>query len=259
MRLQKATLILATLLLIILGYIFIVIINNEEEDNLPTIREAYTSNGFNMSKLLNGLSESEALQKFPYKEYLQNADYHDYKSISKDLNFIDSVYGKSNFTGQQILSMALTDSLKKRLEPLLIECNFERIDSLLHWIEGFRYYAQVNNETELLYSSIYRYWMSELSNKLSHFSENNLNERYNFKFRYLTTKLKCAKYSVATKHTLVEKFIFNLFSKNWAHLINATWNQASLILKALLFLITAITLLSYIITLKWLLKKIKIK
>ena len=99
--------------------------------------------------------------------------------------------------------------------------------------------------------------MKKITEKLVSISNENSNIVNNFKFRYLITKCNEVKYFASISNNSISKFIQNLLNSNWTHLFRQTWNQASKLQLAFLFFMGVITIISYALLIKSIIKRIK--
>lgn len=216
---------------------------------LPAQKYDRPSNIFNLKSTLIGINKDSLSILFPYNSYLESSNFQDAKSIQKDLLFLDSLVGdKMEVRG--IISVALTDSLYKHSFSSADNSNLDSLNYKLQWAEKFKFYgdADTMSENQLLFQSIYDFWLGKISKNLSEYSENNTKAKFNFQFRYLTAKCNEKRYNVSVKVSSVEKVIQNILGNNWAHLFEASWNQASLLQKIIIAILIVATLICYVIT-----------
>jgi hypothetical protein len=205
------------------------IVSPDRNSYLPNQRRI-EPNKFNLDLHLNGkIDKSEPITSFPYKTYLDSADYFNLSSIKTDLAVIDKYYPSDSSISRQIISEALTNKYTGKTEINFQTYNPDSLLLMLQWAERFKYYseASININDSLLFSSIHSYWLSFLSNKLSAYSKQNSKINHQFKFEYLAARLQEQNFPVPTTKTKVEKVTANLINSDWGHLLNASYNQAS--------------------------------
>jgi len=202
-----------------------------------------------------GINKDSYKTQFPYSLYLNSSNYQEVKTLQKDLVALDSLIQDKWIVREFILNV-LTDSLNNRIFKVSAKANLDSLNSILQWAEKFKYYGEADPiyENQILFNSIHSYWLEKISKHLSEYSEKNENAKFNFQFRYLTAKCNEKRYNVSVKVSSVEKVIQNVLENKWAHLFEASWNQASLNQKILIFMLLFITLVSYVLTIKYLLK-----
>ena len=132
----------------------------------------------------------------------------------------------------------------------------DSLSKLMMNVEGFKYYARMPGPNQDLYSGLYQYWMSEISNRLDKYAQTNPDLKYNFKFRYLRAKCTENKYIPAPKITEFEKVVNNIADSKYSYLYRRIWST-TLINKFFLFIIFISTGLAYIVSFFQIIKKIK--
>jgi len=221
---------------------------------LPTEKPSSNENGYDLHSAIKGVNKDSITSQFPYEEYLKSVNYQEAKSIQKDLLILDSLVG-DKMVVRGLISAVLTDSLYNRNFSKVDNANLDSLNYRLQWAEKFKFYGEADplSENQLLFQSIYDFWLSKISKKLSEYSENNEKAKFNFQYRYLTAKCNEKRYNVSVKVSSLEKVIQNTLGSNWAHLFEASWNQASVLQKIIVAFLFLTTLLFYIVTIKHLL------
>jgi hypothetical protein len=254
---KLAFFLLSTCLVILLGLVLPSLIDDKQE-LLPAEKNNFVENRFDFHDALKGVSSNSAKSTFPYTQYIKSTNYHDAKNIQSDLKILDSLLGDKMLV-REIVSIALTDSLYYRDFSTIEKLNLDSLNYTLQWAEKFKHYgeADASSENQLLFQSIYDFWMSKIAKNLSEYSEYNSGAKFNFQFRYLTAKCNEKRYNVSVKVTSLEKVIQNLLGNKWAHLFEASWNQASLLQKVICGFMIVFTIVTYVFTLKGLFKSKK--
>lgn len=242
--------ILLAILITIIGLIAPSIVDDKPV-LLPTEKTSSSESSFDLHSALRGVNKDSITTQFPYREYLKSVNFQDAKSIQKDLLVLDSLVG-DKMVVRGLISVALTDSLYNQSSTEAGNSNLDSLNYKLQWAEKFKFYGEADtiNENQLLFQSIYDYWLSKISKNLSEYSENNTKAKYNFQYRYLTAKCNEKRYNVSIKVSSLEKVIQNILGNNWAHLFEASWNQASLLQKIIIAILLVATLICYVITFK---------
>ena len=259
MKLNKLSIILAVILITILSFIAYQIIRVDNDNYMPSYRPIDRTDTFNLRLHINSIPADRVLNYFPYKMYLNYANFNNVQIIKRDINILNSKFPTTLMDNQAVLSMALTDSLKVRIFKKYELYDSEALIYLLQWAERFKFYGEVDIENELLFNSIYDYWKSFICNKLSTYSSQNSKIKFDFKFRYLTAKCSQLKGSVSPKITPTEKVIYNILDNKWSHLLNASFYQSSFLQKLLISIIIIFTTFSWFITIFLFINKIKKK
>jgi len=218
---------------------------------LPTEKSSSTENGYDLHSAIKGVNKDSITSLFPYEDYLKSVNYQEAKTIQKDLVILDSLVG-DKMVVRGLISAVLTDSLYNRNFTEVDNVNLDSLNYRLQWAEKFKFYSEADpsSENQLLFQSIYDFWLNKISRILSEYSENNVNAKFNFEFRYLTAKCNEKRYNVSVKVSPLEKVIQNILGNSWAHLFEASWNQASLMQKIIIAILIIATIVCYVITFK---------
>lgn len=235
------------LLTIILAFIVSLIVRTNTSDDIPQQREYDNNSSFNLAKYfsLHPVVQGGLIDHFPYAAYLDSANFRSIKTISNDLQILDSVNAFDKRENQKTISRLLTTELGLRSTAYFNTYCPDSLLVLIQWAEKFQTYAEQDSDNKLLYHSIYHYWMDSIGHCLQKFLEEKPSRKYDFKFRYLRTRCKEQRISMGTKVTSTEKGINNLIYGKWGHFINASWNQTSLLQKIVFLLIVSFTLYGY--------------
>jgi len=203
----------------------------------------------------DGINKDSYKTQFPYSLYLNSNNYQEVKTLQKDLVALDSLI-QDKWIVREFIKNVLTDSLNNRIFKVSAKTNLDSINSILQWAEKFKYYGEADPiyENQVLFKAINSYWLKKISNHLSEYSEKNENAKFDFQFRYLTAKCNEKRSNVSVNVSPLEKVIQDALGNKWAHLFEASWNQASLNQKIIIFILLSITLVSYVMTIKYLLK-----
>lgn len=232
------------LLYFILSVYFVM--TNEEDHRYDPVNPPTTSQPIDMRSIAGGLRDSNLLADFPYMAYLQNAEFRGVDQLQRDIKQLDSLFPSFHMAGQQVVAEAMTNQWRQRDSAIFGRHSFDTLLLYFKWAESFRYYAAVDITNATCYDVIYNYWMNEIANNLSNLQKADNGIKYNTQFQYLQKRLAENTYLVNIKESKVEKFLKNLRAGNWSHLIQATWSDASLGLKAAMILLGIGTLAAYI-------------
>ena len=246
--------ILLAILVSIIGLIVPSVLDDQQV-LLPAAKNGQL-NKFDLRSNLSGVNKESLTAKFPYSTYLKSNNYQDAASIQKDLKILDSlVVDKMLVRG--LISTVITDSLFNQNFSTSENSNLDSLNYRLQWAEKFKYYGESDpsSENQLLFQSIYDYWLSKISKNLTEYSNTNEKAKFNFQYRYLTAKCNEKRYNVSIKVSSLEKVIQNILGNKWAHLFEASWNQASLLQKIVIAILLIATSICYLITIKSFLRK----
>jgi hypothetical protein len=259
MNYKKVSLSLAILLIAILGYILYLFTKSDDDISLPVSKDLYeinTVDTFSIKRLLPDSNNVDLITAFPYKVYLEQANYENVKMIRKDLVVIDSFSKKNPMTSQKVLSLALTDSLLPKIKNKFSNYQPDTIITFMQWVEGFKFYAQYDELYEPFYNSIYTYWVTYIANKLDEYSKSNANLKYKYKYRFIAGKCKENKFTVSPTPSEIEKVVNNIVESKWAYLYKRLWS-ASLTQKIAILIFGLFTLITYIVTTIFIIKNFK--
>lgn len=252
-----STWIIVVLSFTIAGFLFIVV-RAKESGDIPQIRY-HASKSLSLCSWpeVSKMHNADLINQFPYDLYLDSADYWNINDIKKDISCLDQHFDSSQ--NRVTISTALTNKLVPRLRNYFDSYKPDSLIVLLQWAEKFKSYAELEPINQLLYESIYDFWMDTLSNRITFFSNEKPSRKFDFKFRYLRTRCVEQRVSPSEKTSSEEKVFDNFIYSRWGHLFNASWNQTSLTQKVIFFLFIGLTICSYIVFIIWGIKKIRKK
>jgi len=259
MNYKKISLFLALILVIFVGCILFMFTKHDDNISLPTSKDLYeisTVDTFNIKRLLSDSNNVDLTTSFPYKTYVDEANYENVKMIKRDIAIMESVLKNDPMVAQKILSLALTDSLLPKIKNQFAVYHPDTLAAFMQWVESFKYYAQYDEAYEPFYSSVYSYWVTYIANKLDEYSKSDANIKYQFKYRFVAGKCKENKFNVSPTASEIEKIVNNVVESKWAYLYKRLWS-ASLIQKIAFLCLGIFTLIAYIITIIFVIKKFK--
>jgi hypothetical protein len=249
---KKISLIFNILTIIILGYFAYNITKANDDNYMPSISKEKLPRNFDLRNNIKDLDETNIENNFPYVEYVSSQDFLNYTYFKQDLDEIKSKT-KNDSKAQEILYKALTDTLDK-FKHEQFTANLDSMIYLFQWADKYRVYSDIDTTNAILYSAIHEFWITKISDKLAQLSKDNSTILTNFKFKFLVAKCDEIKYNTPLKISSTTKVVNYFIQKKWAHLFQASWNQASKLQISILFLFLTITIFSYIILIKYFLK-----
>jgi hypothetical protein len=249
---KKISLIFNILTIIILGYFAYNITKANDDNYMPSISKEKLPRNFDLRNNIKDLDETNTENNFPYVEYVSSQDFLNYTYFKQDLDEIKSKT-KNDSKAQEILYKALTDTLDK-FKHEQFTANLDSMIYLFQWADKYRVYSDIDTTNAILYSAIHEFWITKISDKLKQLSKDNSTILTNFKFKFLVAKCDEIKYNTPLKISSTTKVVNYFIQKKWAHLFQASWNQASKLQISILFLFLTITIFSYIILIKYFLK-----
>ena len=249
---KKISLIFNILTIIILGYFAYNITKANDDNYMPSISKEKLPRNFDLRNNIKDLDETNIENNFPYVEYVSSQYFLNYTYFKQDLDEIKSKT-KNDSKAQEILYKALTDTLDK-FKPEQYTANLDSMIYLFQWADKYRVYSDIDTTNAILYSAIHEFWVTKISDKLAQLSKDNSTILTNFKFKFLVAKCDEIKYNTPLKISSTTKVVNYFIQKKWAHLFQASWNQASKLQISILFLFLTITIFSYITLIKYFLK-----
>lgn len=202
-------------------------------------------NDQDMAALTKGITEDSLLGRFPYSTYLCNGKFRSIVQIKEDIGALDKLYPAMDMAGQYVVATALTEKLYAMHQGAFEKFDPEKLLLFLEYAEPFGSYAQIDPVNATAYDVIYRFWFEKVSQLLSLYQSGNKELKYDFAFRYIETKASRLKFISDVQESKLEKFLYNLRSGNWAHLISATWNDLKVPARILLLALAVFTLYAY--------------
>lgn len=246
-------------IIIILFFSNILLDINKEPANSVILDKNNIQTSFNFSQFYIDSSQSTNIDIFNSYKYLNSYRYKSTKYLINDLNklLIVSSHNK-DITNQYFFSL-LTDSLLLKLYPNKDSISVIKLYETSNWVQGFKFLAELDTSRNTYFEAMYDFWMNYISGSLSQLSALDKNIKFNIYFNSLYLTCNSNNYPISIKYNLIDKFVFNYLSKNYNHLLHATWNQTNIKHKLLIFIIFSFTLILYINAFTDLLKRITSK
>lgn len=233
------------LLVIVLLSILYLVIRTNNDNVVPPYDVNVSTEVVSLRDKLTGVSASDLIAQFPYDQYIRSANIKRIDLLEKDLLVLDSLYPGEPSRNQRLLSIVLTDSMLSRVKEQFETFQPDSLLLLLYWTESFKNYAECSPQKAILYNSIYGFWGSFISSKLSLYTQKSSKIKYDFKYRLLQARCAQNRFTVAPKVSSFEKVIYNFLGLHWSHLIDASWNQASATQIGFLLFLMVLTIAGY--------------
>lgn len=228
-------------IILIIGVVY-VIAKVDYNDKMPTLQNSEKDHSFHIINHLNGLSDSNLINTFPYKVYLDSINIYDVIDIKKSTLEIDTV-SKDNMLSQQIVSIALTDSLLRVTKNKYVRYNSDSLILLMQWVEKFKNYGDIDKQNKTLYQAIHDFWMNVITNNLTDLCKHDYWLKYDYKFKYLSSRLEEKGFNTTVGFNDAEKVLNNIIENNYSYLVDRFISRTSIFIK--IFFLFAITLTIY--------------
>jgi hypothetical protein len=218
------------------------IVTPNRDENIPRksiLQQQPVTDTFPFSTHLQSVAAANLIEQFPYDAYLRSRRYEDPTALRNDLISLDNRYPENiaNLNNARAMYLAMTDTLFNRRKADYEQYNPDLYIQVIQWVESFKDMARYDPQREMLFGPVSDYWLQKISAPVSKHSEKSMGAKFDFKYRYIKTKLMEMGYTFSVKVSSIDKFVFNLTNKHWAHLIDATWNQTSILTKLLFFIV----------------------
>jgi len=229
---------LAFIILVLLSFFFFSISNFELEGNVKEKNNCFEGKKIELNNCLNIDNLIDTIK------FVRNNDFCDIKYLQKQILFFNSI-NTSRSNVDQFFINALTTKIYDQDSSKFNKLDFIYLSDKFNWAEKFKAYAEIDEKNSMVFSVVYDYWLKKIANRLQRISVENDKIKYNHNYRFLVNKCSEHQYFISIHSTRFDKFIYNLTNQKWVHLVNASWNQSSVILKLLFFLFLFITVYSY--------------
>ena len=230
---RKIVWILLPLVILIVGLIMYKVVSADTTNNIPTHllhEEEPAMAAFDVAGCLVKTGSADTPYQFQSVLYLDSAHFTRALYIRNDLLRLDSLTHDESFN-RKTLSAVLTNELTSRTREQYKVYQPDSLLRLLQWAEQFQYYAAMDPHSRIFYKSVYSYWLNFIADKLITASVEQPSLKYDFKFKYLMTRCREQQYTMGVKVTSLEKFLENIIYSKWGHLLSATWNQTTWLMK----------------------------
>jgi hypothetical protein len=179
-----------------------------------------------------------------FSKYVTENSFCDITDIRIDIRQLENVLADTN-RSKEIIFQVLTDKIYAKDSAKMKIYDLNILAARIQWAEKFESYSQIDSLNRDIFEGVYDYWMSLVSTTLGKYSYESQEIKYSYLYSYLVDRCNERRFSVTVKMSKFEKFIYNLATQKWAHLLDASWNQASLGFKIVFFLIVIISLFGY--------------
>jgi hypothetical protein len=248
MKIKNVLIVLFTLFIAVLVYLLSIV--DQSKVLQKKIFDSSTSDFKNIQTITSGINGTNISSQFPFKKYLAERENASVNIIKWDKRMLDEQFPELSNENSRILSIAFTDSLFEKQKNVFLTYDPDYLINLFQWIESFRYAALIDQENEILYASIFDFWLNQITSNLDKYSSESVNIKYDFKYRYLESKCTEYGFTFGTKVSSLEKVIYNIVDSNWAHLFDASWNQSTILQKILFLILLMITIYGYVLVVK---------
>lgn len=242
------------LFLTVTGFILFAIVNVNNSSDIPKEKQCPQNAYFNLCNHLVGLNKSNLKEAFPYKMYIDSADYCEIKSIQKHLQILNFINPDAK-ENQKILVKALTNNLEEKLSSKFKTYNPDTMIMLLQWVNKFQYYKDIDTTNLKFYRMVHRHWYNYVSNKLGQYHDSSPNLKYDYKFKYLVSACQSQNYPPDIRNSSTTKIIDNVVNSKWAYLFKRFWDGTGLLFKLMLSTIILFTFYSYYCVYKFKIKR----
>jgi hypothetical protein len=218
----------------------------------------FNSNQVDLKSTLAGKSLEQLPSVLSSLDYMHTMNIENLSIFDQDLKILDSLYPGKEMEIRSVVSLLLTDSLKTSISDSLNNFNPSFLSRLQNWQIALYYKsksAQSFNNA-FLYNAISLFWGTCVAQELSSFSRKTPKIKNDYSFNYLATRSNQYRYNVDIETDKFEKAIQNTIKKDWAHLFNASWDQASIFQKCIFGLLFILTSISYCILFSYIIDKI---
>lgn len=234
---RKKCLIISLLPIFILVVLFtILIIKVDYSDKMPPVNQESRNNSFHIKNHLDGLVANNLKNTFPYKIFLDSIDIYNVDAIKESILEIDPI-SKDNMLSQQIISIALTDTLFSYYKDKFTIYKPDSLILQLQWVERFKYYADIDKDNESLYQVIDDYWLGKITNKLADYQKKDYWLKYDYKFKFISSCIEEQGYNTPIGFNDFEKVINNAIENKYSYIYDRFCTRTSTFLKTILFIV----------------------
>jgi hypothetical protein len=246
---------LTAIILFLFFYISYLALKSNGQDEMPILSEDLPDEIYSVKDITSKFQPGHIADSFNYSEYLNHVSLNSTNSIQRNLIELDS-FCYDPISGQKILSLALTDSLFSRISDRFDNYNADSLILLMQTIQSYKYYSKYPGKYQTFYDVVFSWWISKMSNLLDNYSIKNNGIKFSFKYKFLASQCKLSKSTVSPKVNEVEKIINNIAEQKWTYLYSRIWNTP-ILLRIMILLIGVLTVLSYLVSFKLIIDKIK--
>jgi hypothetical protein len=235
---------LLLMLLTMIIFFLVLLVDIDYANDIPVERPLKQGSHYNLYNRLRQIDVSNLKETFPYDNYLDSANIYDVNELKKDLSEMDSL-NKDIYANQEVMSIALTEKLMSRLQSSFVKYNPDSLILMMQWAEKFSAWAEMDEKNSMLFAAVYDYWFNFISNTLAEYYERSYSIKYNYKFRYISDRLKEKQFTTPVRGTWSEKVVTQLVRKNWSYLFNKLWHSTTILYKCIVLLLILMLIFPY--------------
>ena len=235
MSLKKCLLIAFSIIMLFFLFFTFLITRVDYNDKMPTAKQEVKKHSFHLINHIVGLEPDNLINKFPYRVFADSVDICSVNAIKECIQDLDGITG-SNILSQEVVSVALTDSLYLYSNVKKSIYNPDSLILALEWIQRFKYYPEIDTENEILYQVVNDYWMSEIANIITKQQKNNYWLKYDYKFKYISSRLEIQGYNTNIGFNDFEKVINNMIESNFSYVYDRFCTRTSAFQKMIILL-----------------------
>ncbi len=261
MKLNRISIASILLNVILISTILYYVIKTEYLWTPYPLEAQFNPNQVNLKTSLVGKSLVQLPSVLSSLDYIHTMNIEDLSIFDQDLKILDSLYPGKEMDIRSVVSMLLTDSLKNSISDSLNNFNPSFLSRMQNWQIAL-YYKSKNSESfnnAFLYQAISGFWGTYIAQELSSFSIKTPKIKNDNTFKYLATRSNQYRYNVNVQTDKFEKVIQYTIKKDWAHLFNASWRQASILQKCIFSLFFILTSISYYLLFSYVIKSVTTK
>jgi hypothetical protein len=232
-KVKSATLwlIVTTALIYIIVSLYWILTSSKYTQPFTEVRLSAANECPDIIGMAAGIAKDEIKTEFPYGRYISSTDLDDLTCLAGQLQILDSILVGYQGLSQEVILIALTDSMQSRLSLGFNSYRPDTALSVLNWADKVSARAMTDSQYGDLLSAVSDYWFNHIAVRLSLLQKEQKDIKVDFRYRYLAQRLSERGYLVNTSDSKLEKFKESLVSGKWQHLISATWNDSNVIMR----------------------------
>lgn len=191
------------------------------------------------------LTRANAVDSFPYRQYLMQNNIEDGVSVLELLHYLDSL----QLNGRRIVFNLSTSKLNEFEQGQYPEINCHNLEANIARGQLFMAYGNVDSYDPVLLKAIGSYWLEHVSHIVADTMVAKPSLAYSYQYRYLVQRLSYAKFApTLPAESNAEKLISTICEKEWGHLIERFSDRASTAIKLSSLLLVYLVLAGVVFT-----------
>ncbi len=246
--------IITLLTVIAIGVFLSYYLHRNDQNDYRQVQRFYNSSTISADSIVQKIRNKNSYENFPYRLIAENislSNIEKQQELLKYVQYSDSLID-NNF--QELIFIALSDTLKKVYEQSIDLNDLNTLLSLTNEVSGLYPMTLANQKNKIFYQALFDYWLQRIIQNLEHIAQSHYWSKYTFEYKYISTVCEQYNYNPSTGLSSAEKVLDNFADNRYSYLFNRFVLQTTLLQKTILFIILTFVTSCVLFTIYTLLK-----